>query len=67
MIPIFTSEKYFNITIDSFSYCRKEKGLKVYAYVIMDVLAVFETEFLIYLPCHGRQAFPNTVWERGGW
>ena len=36
MIPIFTNEKYFNIIIDSLSYCRKEKGLKVYAYVIMD-------------------------------
>ena len=36
MIPIFTNEKYFNIIIDSLSYCRKEKGLKIYAYVIMD-------------------------------
>ena len=35
-IPIFTSEKYFNIITDSLNYCRKEKGLKVYAYVILD-------------------------------
>lgn len=35
-IPIFTSEKYFKIMADSISFCRKEKGLKVFAYVIMD-------------------------------
>jgi putative transposase len=35
-IPIFTYETMFNILIDSFKFCRKEKGLKIYAYVIMD-------------------------------
>ncbi len=36
MIPIFTSERYFKIIIVFLKYCRKEKGLKIYAYVIMD-------------------------------
>lgn len=35
-IPIFLNEKMFNIIIDSFIFCRKEKGLKLYAFVIMD-------------------------------
>jgi REP element-mobilizing transposase RayT len=35
-IPVFTNEKYFEILIDSFRYCRKVKGLKIYAYVILD-------------------------------
>ena len=35
-IPIFTSEKYFNIIIDSVKYCQDNKGLKIFAYVILD-------------------------------
>lgn len=35
-IPIFTSSKYFDIVIDSTKYCQDNKGLKVYAYVILD-------------------------------
>jgi REP element-mobilizing transposase RayT len=30
---IFTRKSYRDIIIDSFVYCRKNKGLKVYAYV----------------------------------
>ncbi len=33
--PVFTKSSYFKIIIDSFEYCRKEKGLRVHAYVIM--------------------------------
>ena len=32
---IFTRKCYRDIIIDSFVYCRKSKGLKVYSYVIM--------------------------------
>ena len=32
---IFTRQFYRDIIIDSFVYCRKSKGLKVYSYVIM--------------------------------
>ncbi len=35
-IPIFTHEKYFKIIIDSLNYCKSEKKLKMYFYVIMD-------------------------------
>ena len=35
-IPVFTSEKYFQIILDSFNFCRNEKDLKIHAYVIMD-------------------------------
>jgi len=35
-IPIFTHEKYFRIITDSLNFCRKEKGMKIYFYVIMD-------------------------------
>ena len=35
-IPVFTKKEYFEIIIDSLSYCRKQKGLKLYAYVILD-------------------------------
>jgi REP element-mobilizing transposase RayT len=34
-VDIFTRKSYRDIIIDSFVYCRKSKGLKVYAYVIM--------------------------------
>jgi REP element-mobilizing transposase RayT len=32
---IFTRQSYRDIIIDSFVFCRKSKGLKVYSYVIM--------------------------------
>ncbi len=35
-IPVFTSEKYFEILIDSFKYSQREKNLKIYSYVILD-------------------------------
>ncbi len=35
-LPIFTSETYFKILINSFKFCREEKGLNVFAYVILD-------------------------------
>jgi REP element-mobilizing transposase RayT len=35
-IPIFTRKPYFDILIDSFKFCRQHKGLKLYAYVILD-------------------------------
>ena len=35
-IPIFTHEKYFKIIVDSLNYCKNEKGLKIYFYVIMN-------------------------------
>ena len=34
-IDIFTKPKYFKIIIDSLKYCRKNKGLMLYEYVIM--------------------------------
>lgn len=35
-IPVFTRANYFQIIIDSLSFCRQNKGLHVFAYVIMD-------------------------------
>jgi putative transposase len=35
-IPVFNDEKYFDIIIESLQFCRKEKGLRIYAYVILD-------------------------------
>lgn len=35
-IPVFTSEKYFKIIIDSMKHCRNEKNLKIYSYMILD-------------------------------
>ena len=32
---IFKEDKYFQVIIDSFNYCRKEKGLLLLGYVIM--------------------------------
>jgi len=34
-IDVFTRPIYKNILIDSLNYCRKEKGLEIFAYVIM--------------------------------
>jgi putative transposase len=34
-LPIFTSEAYFNIILDSLKYCQGNKGLNLIAYVIM--------------------------------
>ena len=35
-IPVFTKKEYFDIIVQSLSYCRKNKGLKLFAYVVMD-------------------------------
>ncbi len=35
-IPVFTKREYFEIIIDSLRYCRENKGLKLYAYIILD-------------------------------
>lgn len=35
-IPIFTRKPYFEVLIDSLQFCRQHKGLKIYAYVILD-------------------------------
>ena len=35
-IPVFINEKYFEIITDSMTFCQKNKGLKIFAYVIMD-------------------------------
>lgn len=34
-VDVFTRERYCSIIIDSISYCRKQKGLEVFAYCIM--------------------------------
>lgn len=34
-VDIFTRQDYVNIVIDSLKFCQKEKGLKIYAWVIM--------------------------------
>ena len=35
-LPVFTSDKYFRLFINSLKYCQKYKDLKIYAYVILD-------------------------------
>ncbi|MBM4066922.1 MAG: transposase [Planctomycetes bacterium] len=35
-IPVFTKKEYFDIVVQSLIYCRKNKGLKLFAYVVMD-------------------------------
>ncbi|MBC8385248.1 MAG: transposase [Candidatus Cloacimonetes bacterium] len=35
-IPIFTSESYFEIIINSLKYCREQKKMRLHAYVILD-------------------------------
>jgi putative transposase len=35
-IPLFTRKPYFDILIDTLQFCRQHKGLKIYAYVILD-------------------------------
>jgi putative transposase len=34
-LPVFISERYCQVIVESLSYCRQEKGLLVHAYVIM--------------------------------
>jgi REP element-mobilizing transposase RayT len=34
-VDVFTRELYFNILADSITYCRKHKGMELYAYVFM--------------------------------
>lgn len=35
-IPVFTTEKYYDIMTNAFRYSQKEKSLKLYAYVFLD-------------------------------
>ena len=35
-LPVFTSEKYFEIVIDSLKFCQINRGLEIYAYVVLD-------------------------------
>jgi len=35
-IPLFTTEKYFQILTESITFCQKNKDLKVMVYVILD-------------------------------
>ncbi|MBM4275556.1 MAG: transposase [Deltaproteobacteria bacterium] len=35
-IPLFTRKPYFDILLDALQFCRQHKGLKIYAYVILD-------------------------------
>ncbi len=35
-IPVFTSEKYFEILVGSLKYSQREKNLKIYSYVILN-------------------------------
>jgi putative transposase len=35
-MPVFTTGKYFGIVLDSLKFCRDNKDLKLYAYVILD-------------------------------
>jgi len=35
-LPVFTSTAYFDIIIRSLKFCQENKGLKLYAYVILD-------------------------------
>ena len=34
-IDVFTRVDYFDLMIESFDYCRKQKGLELYGYCIM--------------------------------
>lgn len=35
-IPLFTRKPYFDILIDTLRFCREHKGLKIYAYALLD-------------------------------
>src|SRR3989338_3450566 len=35
-IPVFTKREYFDIIVQSLSYCRQNKGLKLFAYVVSE-------------------------------
>lgn len=35
-LPVFTRKPYFDIIIDTLNYCRQQKRLKLFAYVILD-------------------------------
>jgi len=35
-IPVFTHKEHFEILAGSLQYCREEKGMRLYAYVIME-------------------------------
>lgn len=35
-IPVFTRTNHFKVIIDSLDFCRRSKGLHIFAYVVMD-------------------------------
>lgn len=35
-IPVFLSRPYFDVIVNSLAFCRKNKGLRLYAYVVME-------------------------------
>lgn len=35
-LPVFTSAAYCDVLINSLKFCQEQKGLKLYAFVIMD-------------------------------
>jgi REP element-mobilizing transposase RayT len=35
-IPLFTRKSYFDILLDALQFCRQHKGLKIFAFVILD-------------------------------
>ena len=35
-LPIFTRKAFFNVLLESINYSRTQKGVKIYAYVILD-------------------------------
>ncbi|MCK9376382.1 MAG: transposase [Syntrophobacterales bacterium] len=35
-IPLFTRKPYYDILIDTLRFCREHKGLKIYAYALLD-------------------------------
>ena len=48
-IPVFTKREYFDIIVRSLSYCRQNKGLKLFAYVVMDNLFILLFHLISYL------------------
>ncbi|MEW6657523.1 MAG: transposase [Thermodesulfobacteriota bacterium] len=53
-LPVFTRKPYFEIIIDSLKYCRERKGLKIFAYVVLDNH--------LHLVAHGER-LPETIKE----
>lgn len=54
-LPIFLSQRYFNILTEAFSLCRRSKGLRLYAYVLMP------NHFHIIASSEPSTALPNII------